>query len=104
MIGHRENKGEKMDYTQRENLINGLREAMFGEQVNTESTNKHYDAGTGTLYLFDNKYSDDMAAEAVQYFKKKIERKSKSITPKNQKETEFCKLAISCIKKEFNIK
>lgn len=93
-----------MEYTQRENLINHLRDAVMGDQIQVqEIDDKHFDAGTGTLYMYGNNYNLDNARKAIQYFKKKIDRKNGSITPKNIQEKAYCELAISCIQKRFGI-
>ena len=93
-----------MEYSQRENLINNLRDAVMGEQIQLQDINdKHFDAGTGTLYMLGNNYNVDNARKAIQYFKKKSKRKDESITPKNIQEKAYCELAISCIQKQFGI-
>ena len=92
-----------MEYAQRENLINDLREAVMGEQIQVSESSNHYDAGTGTLYILGHNYNTDNARSTIQYLQKKIERKNKSITPKNMQEKAYCELAISCIQKQFGL-
>lgn len=92
-----------MEYRQRESLINGLREAMGVNLNQQHESDSMYDAGTGTLYLLGKRITNSDIDEAINYFEKKIERKSRLLTPQKEREKYFCELAISCIQSQFGM-
>lgn len=79
-----------MEYTQRENIINNLREAMDVPSAKKEEPQSHFDAGTGTLYLLNNKSEQSAVENAISYFK------LKQINATEAEKMHY-DLAISCI-------
>lgn len=84
-----------MEYTQRENIINGLREAVGISGKSTEDTKtKMFNAGTGTLHILDKDINKNQADSAIRYFEELL-------TTAKLPEKTYYELALSAIKEQF---